>query len=239
MIKAILFDFGGTIDTDGIHWSEKFWDIYQRLQIPVSKPDYERAYVRAETDLAQGLIKHSDTFLINLEKQAYHQILFLKEDHKLESIENPGRLAKRIAEECYQDVLATLENVKPVLHFLKEKYLIGLVSNFNGNLDTVAKELGLFNYLDSIIDSAIVGVAKPDPEIFRLALKDLDVEAKNAAAIGDSYERDIVPAKILGSTTIWLRGKSWREPEDTEMADFTIRSISQVPDLIKGNQLFS
>ncbi|MBI3765652.1 MAG: hypothetical protein HY277_04010, partial [Ignavibacteriales bacterium] len=36
-MKAVLFDFGGTIDTDGVHWSEKFWEYYQQFGVGVEK----------------------------------------------------------------------------------------------------------------------------------------------------------------------------------------------------------
>ena len=35
-MKAILFDFGGTIDTDGVHWSEKYWDLYEQFSVGVA-----------------------------------------------------------------------------------------------------------------------------------------------------------------------------------------------------------
>ena len=37
MIKGIIFDYGGTIDSRGVHWSEVIWQGYEALQVPVSK----------------------------------------------------------------------------------------------------------------------------------------------------------------------------------------------------------
>ena len=47
-MKATLFDFGGTIDTDGVHWSEKYWELYKRFKIETSKTDFERSFVESE-----------------------------------------------------------------------------------------------------------------------------------------------------------------------------------------------
>ena len=44
-IKGIIFDYGGTIDTNGKHWAEVLWTRYKELNIPVSKEDFKKAYV--------------------------------------------------------------------------------------------------------------------------------------------------------------------------------------------------
>ena len=44
----MLFDFGGTIDSDGVHWSEKYWELYVRHKIDVPKQAYEKSFVESE-----------------------------------------------------------------------------------------------------------------------------------------------------------------------------------------------
>ena len=57
-IKGILFDFGGTLDTDGNHWGEVLWDVYQHFDLPVVKADFREAYKTGERTLAtQPLIQ--------------------------------------------------------------------------------------------------------------------------------------------------------------------------------------
>jgi putative hydrolase of the HAD superfamily len=56
----------------------------------------------------------------------------------------------------------------------------------------------------------------------------LDVKPVETAVAGDSYGNDIVPAKELGCSTIWLKGKGWNEPENTGSADFIITSLIQI-----------
>jgi HAD superfamily hydrolase (TIGR01509 family) len=232
MIRAILFDFGGTLDTDGIHWSEKFWDIYQRPGIPIAKSDYEKAYIASESILSKEKVDPDCSFLDLLNRQLSLQIGYLAEKNSLTRTGDPMQLAALIARQCYDDVLNFMEKTKIILAALKGEYRLGLVSNFNGNLATVCKELGIFEYFSTIIDSTIVGVSKPDPQIYRIALGQLGVAAKDCAMVGDSYERDIVPAKLLGCMTIWLHGRSWKEPETTDMADFCIHSLLELPTLI-------
>jgi len=43
--KGILFDYGGTIDSNGMHWAEVIWMAYEALKVPVSKAVFRDAYV--------------------------------------------------------------------------------------------------------------------------------------------------------------------------------------------------
>ena len=234
MIRAVLLDFGGTLDTDGIHWSEKFWDIYQRLEVNVAKSDYERAYVSAEERMSKEGPTPQATLRSTLKKQLGYQVAFLRRLRHLEGENDDRALAATMADECYRDVLRTIAAAKPHLRELAGRYRLGLVSNFNGNLERVCRELEISGYFSTLVDSALVGVAKPDPAIFGIALRHLDVPAENSLMLGDSYDRDIVPAKQAGCTTVWLRGRSWRMPESSALADFTISTLAELPGVLLG-----
>lgn len=52
-IKGIIFDYGGTIDSRGVHWSEVIWDGYRESGITVDKETFREAYVHAERELAR------------------------------------------------------------------------------------------------------------------------------------------------------------------------------------------
>ena len=49
-IKGIIFDYGGTIDSRGVHWSEIIWNGYQIAQINVTKEQFSECYVFAERE---------------------------------------------------------------------------------------------------------------------------------------------------------------------------------------------
>ena len=53
LIKGIIFDYGGTIDSRGIHWSEVIWNGYCDAGIPVTKEQFRDSYVVAERELAR------------------------------------------------------------------------------------------------------------------------------------------------------------------------------------------
>jgi putative hydrolase of the HAD superfamily len=230
MMKAVLFDFGGTIDTNGIHWSEKFWEVYQRHSIPVSKQDYEKAYVFAENNMA-GQIKPDYSFKFTLTTQIKLQIEYLNKMELLDS----GSLdivVHELARSCYDDVRGTIKDAKKYLDRLSQNYLLGVISNFYGNLESVLKEFSIAGYFNSIVDSEIAGLKKPNPEIFLFSLKELNAEPDEAWMVGDSYDRDIQPAKIAGIKTVWLDGKSWQRPAITTDADFIINSLCELNNII-------
>ena len=52
-IKGIIFDYGGTIDTNSRHWAEVLWEKYVAHQIPVTKEAFREAYVFGERSLAK------------------------------------------------------------------------------------------------------------------------------------------------------------------------------------------
>jgi putative hydrolase of the HAD superfamily len=75
---------------------------------------------------------------------------------------------------------------------------IAIVSNSEGLLEGLFRDLGLLGALDLVIDSGIVGIEKPDPRIFRIALERFDVPAHRALHLGDNYATDIVGARAAG-----------------------------------------
>jgi HAD superfamily hydrolase (TIGR01509 family) len=232
LVKAIIFDFGGTLDTNGIHWSEFFWDVYKKFNVNVSKEDYEKAYVEGENDFTTLSARHKDGrsstfkggFMDVLKQQLSNQFKHL---HLSDS-----KLIEKMADYCYNAVTPNLRNAKETLASLKRDFRLGLISNFYGNMTSVCKEFGIDKFLDVVIDSAVAGITKPNPEIFKLAMKDLNLNAADCMMVGDSYSRDIAPAKSVGFATVWLRGRSWNEPEDSSKADFVINSLEEIKKIV-------
>jgi putative hydrolase of the HAD superfamily len=81
---------------------------------------------------------------------------------------------------------------------------LGVVSNSDGRVEEALRAADLFRYFDVVIDSALVGVEKPDPAIFRAALDALDVDPGEALYVGDLYEVDVVGARATGMSAVLL-----------------------------------
>ncbi len=230
-IKGIIFDFGGTLDTHGVHWSEQYWDAWLAAGTKVSKPEYEKAYVAAGDGMLEGKIKPNHTFKDTIGMQIRLQIVYLVSTGAIEPAETE-KLAALLPDLCYAEIQAKMKITADILKTLVQSYPMVLVSNFYGNMETVLKEFGIREYFTSVVDSALVGIRKPDPAIFALGVERLGLQASQVAVVGDSFERDIVPGKKIGCATIWLKGRSWREEPGGPEADIII------PDLITLKKLF-
>lgn len=74
----------------------------------------------------------------------------------------------------------------------------GVISNSNGSARHALEAAGLAGHLDFVVDSTVVGVAKPDPRAFQLGLAEARVAAADAVYVGDSYVVDVVGARRVG-----------------------------------------
>jgi putative hydrolase of the HAD superfamily len=72
------------------------------------------------------------------------------------------------------------------------------VSNANGTVAVLLERLGLTALFDVILDSQVVGIEKPDPRLFRLALEGLRAQPEEAVHVGDLYHVDVAGARAAG-----------------------------------------
>jgi len=232
-IKGIIFDYGGTIDTNGKHWAEVIWNRYQELDIPVSKDDFKKAYVHGERTLAlQPLIKPSHDFYDVLLIKADIQINFLIKEGLLIESDKTKKYPEKIAKGCYDFAKEMVNKSSFVVKKLSDKYKLTLVSNFYGNINKVLKNFNLLCSFEGIIESAVVGVRKPNPAIFSLGVRELGFEAHETVVVGDSFSKDIIPAKAAGCHTIWLKGEGWKEETDDSVPDVIITDLEQLLDIL-------
>jgi putative hydrolase of the HAD superfamily len=100
---------------------------------------------------------------------------------------------------------------------------LGVVSNSDGRVEEALGAAGLREYFDVVVDSALIGVEKPDPRIFRAALDALAVKAEEALYVGDLYEVDILGARAAGMEAVLLV-----TAKDGERRCATIQSIEDL-----------
>ena len=199
MIKGILIDFGGTIDSDGIHWFDAFKEAYDMVA-DIPRDLLWDAYVHTERTLGRNpIIKQTDTFCKTLQTKLELQAQYLNTKGVFFSKQDT------VLDYCYNKVVKHISTVsKPVLEKLYTKYPVVLVTNFYGNMHTVLSEFGIDHLFKGVVESSVVGVRKPDPEIFRLGVSALGLEPNQTIMIGDNYEKDILPAQSIGCHTILL-----------------------------------
>ena len=232
-IKGVIFDYGGTIDTNGIHWGEVIREEYRRAGVMIEKTLFREAYVYAERALAKApIINADDTFRTLLHKKMALHAEYLNE--KSYPIDNEK--AGEIADGCYRRVLDTLSTSRTIVKELSDRYPTVLVTNFYGNMPVVLKEFGLDSCFGHIIESAVVGLRKPDPALFAKGVEALGLEPFEVVVIGDSYRKDIHPARTLGCKAVWLKKICWEEEPILPGAEPTaiISSLEELPAIIKA-----
>ena len=231
MIKGIIFDYGGTLDSRGVHWSEVLWQGYCQAGVPIDKETFRNAYVEGERALArERIILPQDNFHTLLMKKVKIEISYLPERP---DVETQNRWVDEIAAYCDDAARGCIEEARPLLEQLHERYPMMLVSNFYGNIDEVLRAYGIRHLFKGIIESAVVGVRKPNPTLFKLGVDALELEPDEVLVVGDSLRKDIEPAEQLGCHVLWLKGKGWTEEEDLQTHPHTITSITQVMDRIE------
>lgn len=188
--EALLFDFGGTLDADGVAWKERFRGILSR---PPSE-EFDRAFYAAD-DALVGDVPRDLSFRDTVDRLSRNLVRELGLDE--------GQ-APRIAETFYKASLAKAEASRQVLGRLARRFRLGIVSNFYGNLAQICVDTGIARHVPVIVDSAVVGFEKPDPRIFEAALDALGVKPEAAVFVGDSLPRDMRGARNLGMSHIYV-----------------------------------
>jgi HAD superfamily hydrolase (TIGR01509 family) len=94
----------------------------------------------------------------------------------------------------------------------------GVVSNSNGSVRAILEETGLAAHLDFVIDSSVVGVEKPDPRIFEMALRLAGAAPAEAVYVGDLYSVDVLGARAAGLDGILLDPRGFWAPRDCRLA---------------------
>ena len=220
MIKGYIFDYGGTLDTGGQHWGKVIWHAYERQQVPVSEAAFREAYVHAERTLGRNPIIQPDfTFRRTLEEKLRIELDFLR----------LPQYQQAVVDDLYALTCAETARSREVLLQLRERYPMVLVSNFYGNIATVLREFRLDGIFHTIVESAVVGVRKPDPRIFTLGVEALGLRPDEVVVVGDSMDKDIIPARQAGCHTVWFQGEGWTDdPVDATQADQVITSLTEI-----------
>ena len=135
--------------------------------------------------------------------------------------------------ELYPDVLPMLEAVRA-----DGDVQIGIVSDWGSNLRDIVSGLGLDRYLDFVLASGAVGIAKPNPAFFAVAADRAGVQPADVLMVGDSYRADVQGSWGAGMDALWLdrsdgpniNPSSEPRPNDVRV----IHSLDEVPPIVAG-----
>ncbi len=220
-MKAVLFDYGGTLDADGSTWLERFYPIYKENGVDLPRDRFDRAFYDSDDALPA---RHA---LAGLDLE---ETLRLQVGDVLAALA-PQRapLAGAIAGRFAADSRGQFRRLRPVLERLTARYRLGVVSNFYGNLDGILRAEGLRDLFSVVADSGVLGVVKPEPGIFLHASRALDAAPAECMMVGDSVKRDMRGAVAAGMKTALVS----IDPEPPAAGqDWTVRSVVELEALL-------
>lgn len=233
-IKGIIFDYGGTLDTGGDHWSHVIREGWNKAGVAANDALFREAYVYGEQELDRTLHilpHHNFLDLLDIKIQIELQYLAQTGNFPPAMVEEK---AAEVARYCYEVAKDNIAKSKMLLEELAKKYPLVLVSNFYGNIETVLKDFGIYDCFKKVIESAVVGVRKPDTAIFEKAIKELGMKPEEVLVVGDSMKNDIEPAKKLGCRTLLLEGKGWEEDGELSKDAESIRQLDEILTFLEG-----
>jgi len=219
-IKAIFFDAGGTL----LHLdSLRIRDLLrEELSIEISLEGFPRAQWLAMSRVAD-LVAAGAGSTEQLKREFYTTLLpeaGVGEELLTNAVDCAYTLARQ--EMLWRE---TEKGTAQVLEELRNRgYILGVVSNSDGRIESAFAQAGLTGYFDFFIDSFNVGIEKPDPGIFLLATERARVAPEHAAYVGDLYAVDVIGAREAGLLPILYN------PFDTnrERDCLSIRSLNDL-----------
>ena len=218
-LTGVLAEDGHEVTEEQLHaaWEDAdrwFWDEYHR----------------------PGNDTWSDDARIEDYWRRYHGVLLgsLGMDARREVLDRI--LASQFAAEAWEPY----PDVVPMLRAVREAgdVTIGVVSDWGSNLRGILAELELDSSLDFVLPSGAVGVAKPNPAFFRLALQEAGVDPDDALMVGDSYRADVRGAWSAGMHAVWLNRQEGikiapaGEPLPTDV--HVIQSLDALPEIVRA-----
>jgi HAD superfamily hydrolase (TIGR01549 family) len=149
--------------------------------------------------------------------------------------------------ECRKSILAEArydkelespyEGAEQTLRALLSRYRIGVIANQPAGTEERLRKWGLMSFISICLSSAEVGLEKPDPAIFQLALSQSGCEPEQAVMIGDRLDNDIRTARLLGWKTIRVAQgfARFQSPRDgLDEADITLANVKLLVPVFMG-----
>jgi HAD superfamily hydrolase (TIGR01549 family) len=241
-VRALVFDFGGTLDCAGRHWFDRFAQHYAACGLVLDGEQLRAAYddatqrgYRAGAAIHNLGLESLLEFLVSLQFEHLERKGALvsrptnaKPQTELKSRDLVRRIAAAFAQQSRDGMRRSGAQLAP----LARRFRLGLASNFYGNLEVILAENNLLHFFEVVADSSRIGIFKPDAGIFTYVARRLRLKPNEIAMIGDSLDNDCRPARQLGMKTVWMVEEG-RSPVHSlsDGADYVVNNIAQLAQL--------
>lgn len=199
LIKSIFFDLDHTLWDFEKNSELSFKKIFKKYTITINFEKFIEAYIPINFQYWK-LYRNGE---ISKEFLRYNR---LKEVFNLFNYEIDDKIINNISHDYIEFLPENnklMDGAIEILEYLKPKYRLFIITNgFREVQDKKLKNSKIKHYFETIYDSESVGVKKPDPKIFKYALKDSRSKPKESLMVGDNYEADVLGAKKLRINTL-------------------------------------
>ncbi|NKB70065.1 MAG: HAD-IA family hydrolase [Candidatus Latescibacteria bacterium] len=232
MIETVLFDLDATLIDDGPNWRHS---VVETAKAVAKRHDLSEANVQQSFYQGAGSIwqkiggveappwgNMDDPEIVEQIWSSVFATHGIDDGLSLANASDQYLQLRRGHVEAYDDAHACLET-------LKEKYLLGLVTNGWASQQCVKlATAGLSAYFACVVTTDC-GYGKPHPEMFMVAIREMGADPQTTVYVGDSLRSDIVGGQRAHLKTVWLNRKATaRKPDDPE-PDKTITSLTELP----------
>lgn len=198
--RAVLLDAGNTllfVDPD------RMVEIFAAEGVETDRERFRRAEYEARLVLSRA-VEEGQRGTESHVWESYFLTLFRKAGVPEELLPAVGERVKAVHDRAHlwthvpEGIPAALERL------LEAGYRLAVISNADGRVEGLLERAGLRSSFEFVVDSHVVGVEKPDPEIFHLGVRRLELEPEECLYVGDLYPVDVVGARRAGLRALLL-----------------------------------
>ncbi len=221
--EAIIFDLFGTL-VDNPTFQEYHQLLSQMASIlSISSKDFSRLWLDTAKERSTGIFK---TIEENIRYICNELQVNVKEDQINKILELRLNLIR-------EDLAPKSDTIDTLSELKKRGFKIGLISNCSSDIPILWNSTQFVKFIDVAILSCSVGLKKPDPKIYKITCKRLNVLPQNCLYIGDGDSNELAGASQVGMDAILIRDPSQKDPYYIDKEEWNGQKISALNEVFK------
>lgn len=232
MVKlTVFFDVGSTLMYANPSVAEMFAAVAREHGCDLSVRDVEPFMAEVDSFYEEEYLRDGDFWCSHERAVALWLDMYrmladrtgLKAERDAISLDVHRRYRSGDAWSLYSDVIPCLRTLR------LSGYRLGVISNWDAELEQLLRDVGLLPYFDVVVSSAAEGHRKPNPVVFELALEKMGVAASEAVHVGDLPEADGA-AQAVGITPVIID----RKGVHNDCGFLRVDTLCDLPSVLEG-----